>query len=286
MARARNIKPAFFTNDDLADIEPLGRLFFIGLWTIADYQGNVEWRERRLKAQILPYDDCDLKKIAINLDKSGFIRFYSDGDNVLLNITNFNKHQNPHKNERDKGSSIPVFNEDSRQVIDFKQLTINRDLSGLNRDIDGSDPADSLNLIPDSLNLIPDSPIPEDKDNCQPSANPVNDLIREVFDFWKVTMQKSGNTKLDAKRKSKIQLRLKDGYTVEQIKTAITNCSLTPHNMGANDRGQKYNDIELICRDAANLERFLESNPGMAQQGFAKPGFVDPDNLAPLKGQW
>lgn len=124
------------------------------------------------------------------------------------------------------------------------------------------------------------------KDNCQPSANPVNDLVRDVFDFWKLTMQKSGNTKLDAKRKSKIQLRLKDGYTVEQIKTAITNCSLTPHNMGANDRGQKYNDIELICRDAANLERFLESNPGMAQQGFAKPGFVDPDNLAPLKGQW
>ena len=103
MARARNIKPAFFSNDTLADIEPLGRLFFIGLWTIADYQGNIEWRDRRLKAQILPYDECDIKSIAINLDKSGFIRFYSDGDNIFLNITNFLVHQNPHKNERDKG---------------------------------------------------------------------------------------------------------------------------------------------------------------------------------------
>lgn len=155
MARARNIKPSFFTNDELADIEPLGRLFFIGLWTIADYQGNIEWRERRLKAQLLPYDNCDIKEIAINLDKSGFIRFYSDGDRILLNVVNFCTHQNPHKNEREKGSSIPVFSEEGRQLIDFKGLTINRDKSGVDRDIDGTDRADSLNLIPDSLNLIP-----------------------------------------------------------------------------------------------------------------------------------
>ena len=186
MARARNIKPAFFTNDDLADIEPLGRLFFIGLWTIADYQGNVEWRERRLKAQILPYDNCDLKEIAINLDKSGFIRFYSDGDNVLLNITNFNKHQNPHKNERDKGSLIPAFSEEGRQLVDFKGLTINRDLSGLNRDIDASDPADSLNLIPDPLNPHPDSFKP-----CS-----AGDVIESDFDrFWLAGMTKQAKTK-------------------------------------------------------------------------------------------
>ena len=156
MARARNIKPAFFSNDTLADIEPLGRLFFIGLWTMADYRGNIEWRDRRLKAQILPYDNCDVVSIAINLDKSGFIRFYSDGDSVFLNITNFLVHQNPHKNERDKGSLIPEFSEEGRQAIDFKGLTINRDKSGLDQDENGSDPADSLIPYPDSPILIPD----------------------------------------------------------------------------------------------------------------------------------
>ena len=30
---ARNIKPAFFDNDELAENDPLGRLLFIGLWT-------------------------------------------------------------------------------------------------------------------------------------------------------------------------------------------------------------------------------------------------------------
>lgn len=192
MARARNIKPAFFSNDLLADIEPLGRLFFIGLWTIADYQGNIEWRERRLKAQILPYDDCDVKEIAINLDKSGFIRFYSDGDTVYLNVTNFCTHQNPHKNERDKGSEIPSYNEKGRQVIDFKGLTINRDLSGLNQGKNGSDPADSLNLIPDSLNLPtaePTSVVHQDKPKSNKRfTRPSQQEVTEYF------IEKGGNT--------------------------------------------------------------------------------------------
>ncbi|WP_269619227.1 hypothetical protein [Zhongshania sp. BJYM1] len=158
MARARNIKPAFFTNDALAESNsPLGRLLFCGLWTLADCAGNLEWRGRRVKAQLLPYDDCDIDQLAIDLDKSGFVRFYSDGEKIYLNIPNFLVHQNPHKNERDKGPSVPPFTEGARQIIDFTSLTINRDKSGAVTCTYGSDHADSLNPIPDSLNLIPDS---------------------------------------------------------------------------------------------------------------------------------
>lgn len=158
MARARNIKPAFFVNDDLAENNcALGRLLFIGLWTIADYKGDLEWRAGRIKTQILPYDDCDIKKLAINLDKSGFVRFYSDGEKIYLNINNFAKHQNPHKNERDGGSEIPCYSDDMRQVVDLSKLTINRDKSGLKRNRDGINPADSLIPITESLLLIPDS---------------------------------------------------------------------------------------------------------------------------------
>ena len=144
MARARNIKPAFFSNDLLAEIEPLGRLLFIGLWTIADFKGDIEWREKRIKAQVLPYDNCDVKDIAINLDKLGFIRFYSDTDSIYINIVNFSKHQNPHKNEREKGSEIPAYTKLMRQAIDLKGLTINRDNSGLVQDETGTTPADYL----------------------------------------------------------------------------------------------------------------------------------------------
>lgn len=177
MARARNIKPAFFTNDELADIEPIGRLLFIGLWTIADCNGNLEWREKKIKAQILPYDSCNTKEIMINLNKSGFVRFYSDGDKIYLNITNFDKHQNPHKNEREKGSEIPLYSESMRQVVDFNTLTINLDKSGLSQDENETNRADSLNLIPDS---------PTPKDNGSSNEQPYpSELVEKAFThFW------------------------------------------------------------------------------------------------------
>lgn len=168
MARARNIKPSFFDNDLLAESEPLGRLLFIGLWTICDFNGNLEWRSKRVKKQLLAYDNCDIEKLAINLDKNGFIRFYSDRENMYVNIVNFAKHQNPHKNERAKGSEIPVYTNEHRQVVDLNTLTINHDLSGLNQDCSTSNRASSLipitdSLIPnpESLILNPDTPIPE-----------------------------------------------------------------------------------------------------------------------------
>jgi hypothetical protein len=48
MARSRNIKPGFFTNDELAECHPLGRLLFAGLWTIADKRG-LDDRPKKLK---------------------------------------------------------------------------------------------------------------------------------------------------------------------------------------------------------------------------------------------
>ena len=145
MARARNIKPAFFTDEVIADNDPLGRLLYMGLWTIADFNGNLEWRPKRIKIQLLPYDDCDLEKLANNLDKSRLVTFYSVSDKKYLHIENFSKHQNPHPNERKKGSDIPLMS----QVTDSNSVTINHDLSRQEREQDVSDRADSL--LSDSL---------------------------------------------------------------------------------------------------------------------------------------
>jgi len=155
MARSRNIKPAFFTNDELAEHnDPLGRLLFIGLWTIADYKGDIEWRPKKIKSLLLPYDNCDINKLGINLDKSGFIRYYSVQDILYVNVVNFKQHQHPHINEIKKGSNIPCFDESSRQLIDFNTLTINRDLSGLNLDDSGANTPLTFNPITDSLSTL------------------------------------------------------------------------------------------------------------------------------------
>ena len=144
MARARNIKPAFFTDEIIADNDPLARILYIGLWTIADFNGNIEWRPKRIKIQLLPYDDCDIEQLAINLDKSRLVTFYSVNNKCYLNIANFTKHQNPHPNEKKKGTDIPLM----PQVTDSIDVTINHDLSRQVSEDSISDPADSCFLIP------------------------------------------------------------------------------------------------------------------------------------------
>lgn len=244
MARARNIKPNFFTNDVLADNDPLGRLLFIGLWTLADFKGELEWRAKRVKAQVLPYDECDIVKLAINLDKSGFIRFYSDGEKIYVKVLNFEVHQNPHKNERSKGSTIPGYSESMRQRIDLKGLTINRDKSGLEPESSQSDPADSLKLIPDSLNPIKDSSNSSD--------------VREVFEHWQTRMNHP-KAKLDNSRRGKIKAALKT-YPKDDLIQAIDGCAKSTFHMGQNDKGTVYDGLDLILRNADHIEKFIRMN--------------------------
>lgn len=160
MARARNIKPSFFQNEELGELDPAARLFFIGLWTVADYRGCVEFRPKRLKVQLLPYDECSTETLANNLERSGFIKFYSVGGQRYLKIINFEKHQNPHKNERESGSEIPDIDQDDSQTVDSIGFEKNPEQDGTNPEQDGTDPADSLLLIPDSPIPLPEGSAP------------------------------------------------------------------------------------------------------------------------------
>jgi hypothetical protein len=107
MARARNIKPGFFTNDELAECQPLARILFAGLWTIADREGRLEDRPKKIKAELLPFDNCDMDELLTSLHEQGFITRYSIDNCDYIQITNFIKHQNPHPKEAKSG--IPAM---------------------------------------------------------------------------------------------------------------------------------------------------------------------------------
>jgi len=145
MARSRNIKPGFFMNDELAEIEPLGRILFAGLWCIADREGRLKDRPKRIKAEVLPYDDCNMDELLNQLAARDFIIRYEIDGKRYIQITNFKKHQNPHKNEAP--SVIPAPEE-----AQYKHSTSTVQV----QEKHNTNPADSLNMIPDSLNMIPD----------------------------------------------------------------------------------------------------------------------------------
>lgn len=106
MARARNIKPGFFANEDLAECEPLARLLFAGLWCLADREGRLEDRPKRIRAELLPYDSCDADDLLNQLQARGFILRYTHGEGRFIQVLKFDSHQNPHMKEAK--SSIPA----------------------------------------------------------------------------------------------------------------------------------------------------------------------------------
>lgn len=177
MARSRNIKPSFFQNDLLAEIHPLGRLLFAGLWTVADRSGRLEDRPKRIKASVLPYDDIDTDTLLNQLAEKGFINRYNICGNAFIEIKNFIKHQNPHCREPE--STIPAPDEFAAITI----LASDKHCAGTVQALDehSSGRADSLNLIPDSFH--------------QASSRPANIEEPNGFkEFWAEYPKKAGKS--------------------------------------------------------------------------------------------
>lgn len=113
MARARNIKPGFFDNEILGELPALTRLLFIGLWCLADREGRLQDRPKRIKKELLGYDDVtadDVDYMLQQLHDNDFIKRYEVAGEKYIQVINFLKHQNPHCKEQ--GSAIPAPGED------------------------------------------------------------------------------------------------------------------------------------------------------------------------------
>lgn len=117
MARIRSLKPGFFTNEHLAELSFAHRLCFAGLWTLADRDGRLEDRPRRIKAALFPYDDIDVEALLNGLSEKGFILRY-DADGVpAIAIPTFERHQRPKSDEHPSALSAPVFDGPRRNVL-------------------------------------------------------------------------------------------------------------------------------------------------------------------------
>lgn len=80
---------------------------------------------------------------------------------------------------------------------------------------------------------------------------------RRIFEFWKKELNHP-KAVLDAVRDKVISARLQEGYTIDRILAAVRGIKRSPHHMGQNDRNTKYDDIELICRNGRNVDKFAD----------------------------
>ncbi len=115
MSRIRSIKPGFFRDVDLGELPVLARVLFAGLWTEADREGRLADKPRQLKADLLPFDECDPDALLALLAAAGFITRYEANGHRYLAIHNWAKHQVI--NVREPASTIPALCENSTGTV-------------------------------------------------------------------------------------------------------------------------------------------------------------------------
>jgi len=194
--RARVIKPAFFDNESLADCSTETRLLFIGLWCIADREGRLEDRPRKIKAEVFPYDNFDTEILLEQLQKNGLIiRYEADGIKCIM-IPNFLKHQKPHSNEVE--STLPPCQKD---LLPRSEGLATKEES-----------TSSLYIDPCTLNIEHST-----KKHITPSRG--NDYPPEFESFWSVYPRK-----VEKPGAFKVWQRVsKNGSTPEQLLSAAKN---------------------------------------------------------------
>lgn len=168
MARARNIKPGFFTNEDLVELTFATRLLFAGLWTLADREGRLEDRPKKIKIGVFPADDVNVDAMLQELHDAKFVQRYEVNGVRYVKITNWYKHQNPHHTEKpsvipDANGEITVKPRRQSARNDAGQPGVNGEIAVNNQVLDGGNLADSL---------IPDSLIPYEEAKASLSASP------------------------------------------------------------------------------------------------------------------
>lgn len=154
MARSRNIKPGLFKNEVLGEADPDFVLLFAGLWTLADKEGRLEHRPKRIKAEIFPYRNVDVSMALAWLMHESFINMYEIDGFEYIQINNWRRHQSPHHKEVD--SEIPPPPKE-KKIKTEQGVTHAQSKHESSKNQAYAKESASSPLIPDSLNLIPDS---------------------------------------------------------------------------------------------------------------------------------
>lgn len=164
MARARNIKPGLFSNELLVELPAFDRLAFIGLWCLADREGRLEDRVKRIKIELFPCDDYDVEAGLARLAAAGFISRYQAAGFSVIEIINFQKHQSPHGSEKD--SILPDINgyltvyERKKNVVvagSQRKVLVGEQAFNVKKPLEPVNPPFDNALIPDCGILIPES---------------------------------------------------------------------------------------------------------------------------------
>lgn len=81
--------------------------------------------------------------------------------------------------------------------------------------------------------------------------------VDEIFAEWQ-TVLNHPNAILDTKRRNRIKARIKDGFSLEELKSVPHGVLRSPFHLGDNADGKRHDGISTIYRDTEQVEKFRD----------------------------
>jgi hypothetical protein len=220
--RIRTIKPEFWVDEKIVELDPWARLLFIGLWNFADDQGYIEYSPRRIKMQIFPGDSFDVSPLLQSLLEAGLVVAYQGPAGPVLHVANWSKHQKVSNaaNPRFDPSELEPFNplpdpplEGSRAV---QSPLPGKERKGKEEEGKGSTSTSERASRADA--------------DPEPTPDPLESTrldVENVCRYLADAIEANGSKRPSITKKWRQEARYlidRDGRTVEQIKAAIDWC--------------------------------------------------------------
>lgn len=270
MARIRSVHPDVCLDETLADASPRAERTFMRLWTHLDDEGRCIDNPKLIKAALYPLHDdmaaVDVDDDLTELASLGLIRRYQVAGRAVLcaKPEAWARYQKPRHPSPSKLPAPP--DPDSEPPTDDGCPTAQR----RNGSADSGHPPAERRQAPALVgDGVGDG---EGGGGNPPSSSRALALVGSdvspsatgdvaiVMDAWR---EATGHTRalLDPKRSRLITKALK-AYPVDDVIDAVRGWKHSPHHRGENERGTVYDDIELLLRDAAHIERFRDLERG------------------------
>lgn len=218
MARKRMIDPNIWQSEDFSKLSTLGKLVFIGLFSLADDEGRGRCNPVYLKSTLFPYEEgirsADIDKTLSEISSNMSVIFYSCDGSSYYSLYNWNTWQ---KIDRPSESKIPEYNSQAMQRLFIE------DSSKVRRAI-----------VPNKKRIEDNKNIKEENRN----------KVVEIYNTYCVNLPRV--QKLTDKRNKAIDNFLKE-FTEEQFEDICKIANSTNFLIGKNDNGWKA-DFDFLMR--------------------------------------
>ncbi len=249
MARKRMIDPNIWQSEDFSKLSTLGKLVFIGLFSLADDEGRGRCNPVYLKSTLFPYEEgirsADIDKTLSEISSNMSVIFYSCDGSSYYSLYNWNTWQ---KIDKPSQSKIPEYDEKMQILFGDNSTNIRRTVS------------------------------PNKKEDNIKEKEIKRIRIKDIYNSTCTNLPQI--QKLTEKREKTIDKFLKE-FTEEQFKEICNIANNSKFLTGDNDRGWKA-DFDFLMRiDKATNVLEGKYNNETITEGIKKKGYNNYEQRAP-----